>query len=66
MNPDSDLDPAISSLTLRRQQKTKFLNSFSAYFSKTRFFLLLLLDDRRIRIWEAQKHVDPVDPDPEH
>ncbi len=40
-----------------------------------RFFLLFLLDDRRIRIririhtsdlWirEAQKHVDPVDPDP--
>ena len=41
------------------------------------FFLLFLLDDRRIRIrihtsdwWiriqEAQKHVDPVDPDPQH
>jgi hypothetical protein len=49
------------------------------------FFLLYLLNDRRIRIriqsrirfrihtsdswiWirEAQKHVDPVDPDPEH
>ncbi len=27
------------------------------------FFLLFLLDDRRIRIQEAQKHVDP---DPEH
>jgi hypothetical protein len=25
-----------------------------------------LLNDRRIRIREAQKHVDPVDPDPEH
>ncbi len=28
-----------------------------------------MLDDRRmieIRIREAQKHVDPVDPDPEH
>jgi hypothetical protein len=46
---------------------------------ESRFFLLFLLDDRRIRIhpsdyWirirEAQKHVDPVDPDsdsdPEH
>ncbi len=32
----------------------------------SRFFLLFLLDDRRIRIREAQKHVDPVDPDPEH
>ncbi len=35
-------------------------------------FLLFLHDDRRIRIREAQKHVDPVDPDldsdpdPEH
>jgi hypothetical protein len=37
---------------------------------ESRFFLLFLLVDRRIR--EAQKHVDPVDPypdsdlDPEH
>ncbi len=30
---------------------------------ESRFFLLFLLDDRRIRIWEAQKHVDPVDPE---
>jgi hypothetical protein len=30
------------------------------------FFFLVLLADRRIRIREAQKHVDPVDPDPEH
>jgi hypothetical protein len=32
---------------------------------KSRFFLLNLLNDRRIRIriQEAQKHVDPVDPD---
>jgi hypothetical protein len=31
-------------------------------------FLLFLHDDRRIRILEAQKHVDPVDPDsdPQH
>ncbi len=29
------------------------------------FFLLFLLNDRRIRIQEAQKHVDPVDPDPD-
>ncbi len=39
-------------------------------------FLLFLLDDRRIRIcisdywirmriWEAQKHMDPMDPDPD-
>jgi hypothetical protein len=45
---------------------------------ESRFFILFLLDDRRIRIrihtydWirirEAKKHVDPVDPDsdPEH
>jgi hypothetical protein len=44
---------------------------------ESRFFLLFLLDERRIqihtsdlwiRIREAQKHVDPVDPDsdPEH
>jgi hypothetical protein len=37
---------------------------------KSRFFLLFSLDDRGIRIQEAQKHVDPVDldpdPDPEH
>ncbi len=33
---------------------------------KARFFSLFLLDDRRIRIREAQKHVDPVDPDPGH
>jgi hypothetical protein len=34
---------------------------------KSRFFLLYLLNDRRIRIpiQEAQKHVDPVDPDPD-
>jgi hypothetical protein len=30
------------------------------------FFLLFLLDDRRIRIREAQKHSDPTDPDPQH
>jgi hypothetical protein len=29
-----------------------------------RYFLLVLLD-RRIRIREAQKHVDPVDPEPD-
>ncbi len=35
---------------------------------ESRFFLLCLLADRRnrIRSREAQKHVDPVDPDPEH
>jgi len=30
------------------------------------FFLLFLLDDGRIRIREAQKHMDTTDPDPEH
>jgi hypothetical protein len=32
------------------------------------FFHSTLLDDRRIwiRIREAQKHVDPTDPDPQH
>ncbi len=32
------------------------------------FFLLFLLDDRRIQIWirEAQKHMDPTDPDPQY
>jgi hypothetical protein len=36
------------------------------------FFLLLLLDDRRIRILnriqirEVKKHIDPTYPDPEH
>ncbi len=30
---------------------------------ESRFFLLFLLDDRRIWIREAQKHLDPVDPD---
>jgi hypothetical protein len=36
-------------------------------YKESRFFLLFLHDDRRIRIriLEAQKHVDPVDPDPE-
>jgi hypothetical protein len=48
---------------------------------KSRFFLLFLLEDRRIRnrsrilscdyriqmrIREAQKHTDPTDPDPQH
>jgi hypothetical protein len=33
---------------------------------ESRFFLLFLLDDRRIRIQEAQKHLDPMDPDPQH
>jgi hypothetical protein len=31
-----------------------------------RFFLLFLHDDRMIRIQEAQKHVDLVEPDPQH
>ncbi len=32
------------------------------------FVLFFLLDDRRIRvrIREAQKHMDPTDPDPQH
>jgi hypothetical protein len=34
------------------------------------FFLLFLLDDRRIRIQmripDAQKHMDPTDPNPKH
>jgi hypothetical protein len=43
------------------------------------FFLIFLLDDRRIRIriseyciriririWTARKHMDPTDPDPQH
>jgi hypothetical protein len=29
-------------------------------------FLLFLLDDGRIRIWEAQKLTDHTDPDPNH
>jgi hypothetical protein len=29
-------------------------------------FLLFLLDDRRIRIREVQKHMDPMDLDPQH
>jgi hypothetical protein len=29
------------------------------------FFLLFLLDDRRIQIREVQKHMDPTDPDPQ-
>jgi hypothetical protein len=34
--------------------------------SRNQGFLLFLLGDRRIRIQEAQKHVDLVDPDPQH
>ncbi len=30
------------------------------------FFLQFLLYDRRIRIREAQKNMDPTDPDPQH
>jgi hypothetical protein len=30
------------------------------------FFILFLIDDIRIRIREAQKHMDPTDPDPQH
>jgi hypothetical protein len=35
--------------------------------SRNQGFLTIqyLLNDRRIRIREAQKHVDPVDPDPD-
>ncbi len=33
---------------------------------RSRFFLLFLLDDRRIRIREAKKFRDPTDPNPEH
>jgi hypothetical protein len=29
-------------------------------------FLTIFLDDRRIRIPDAQKHTDPPDPDPQH
>jgi hypothetical protein len=34
---------------------------------ESRFFLLFLLDDKRIRIriQETQKHMDPTDPDPD-
>ncbi len=77
------------------RQKTNLKKNSAYYFLKgllhnfqrkkvkkeSRFFLLFLLNDRRIRIqsrihysdyWiririqEAQKHVDPVDPDPQH
>jgi hypothetical protein len=46
-----------------------FEGTFTSFFKdKKSFFLLILLGDRRIRIWihtrEAQKHVDPVDLDP--
>jgi hypothetical protein len=59
MNPD----PTIFIIDLQ--------GSSAYYLSKvhlhdfSRFFLLFLLNERRIRIQEAQKHVDPVDPDPE-
>jgi hypothetical protein len=33
---------------------------------ESRFLLLFLHDDRRIRIRKAQKNVEPVDPDPQH
>jgi hypothetical protein len=40
-----------------------FLKIKSQKESQNRFFLLFLHDNRRIRIREAKKHVDPVDPD---
>ncbi len=33
---------------------------------ESRFFLVFLLDDRRTRIQEAQKHMQPTDLDPQH
>jgi hypothetical protein len=32
MDPDSDPDPAIFVIDLKRQQKTNFLKSFSSYY----------------------------------
>jgi hypothetical protein len=71
MDPDADPDPAIFVIDLPKMPtKTNFLKVFFAfYFMKvSKFVLLFLLSDRRIqiriRIQEAQKHVDPVNPDP--
>jgi hypothetical protein len=64
MDPDADPDPAISIIDLQGVKKTLikkkffclllFEGTFTSFFkdkkSESRFFLLCLLDDRRIRI----------------
>jgi hypothetical protein len=42
----------------------RYLHQFSIIKSQKEVAKLFLLKDRRIRIQEGQKHVDPVDPDP--
>jgi hypothetical protein len=76
---DPDQDPSIFIINLQDPTKKiinyYFLKVHLHHFFKIksqqevtkmyelRFFLLFLLDDRRIRIQEAQKHIDPTDPD---
>jgi hypothetical protein len=79
MDPDEEGGPAVLSLTFKTPTKDfsayYFLKVNLHHFSKIkspkvvikhwelRFFCYLCFDDRKIRIREAQKHVDP---DPEH
>jgi hypothetical protein len=80
-DPHADPDPAIFVIDLQEANKFFCLLLFEGtryiYIifqrcpkevtkqEKSRFFLLFFLDDRRIRIREAQKRVNPVDPDPD-
>jgi len=51
-----------------RQWPSWWLITFCSYiFSKIKSHKTwgILLDDRRIQIWEAQKHTAPTDPDPD-
>jgi hypothetical protein len=65
MDPDPDADPNPSLFIIDLQDADKKLKIKSkkeiTKQKKSRFFLLFLLNDRRIQ--KAQKHVDPVDPD---
>ncbi len=65
-DPDADPDPSIFIIDLHDANKKRI---------KKKFFCIVLFDRRirihtsyywiRIRIHEAQKHVYPVDPDPD-
>jgi hypothetical protein len=64
-----DPDPDIFVIDLMMPTKNKTKKMFAYYFLKLHlhhFSKKKNPKDRRSRILEAQKHVDPVDPDPKH
>jgi hypothetical protein len=81
------MDPVFSSMSTKKKKIflrffayfLLFEGTFTSFFkvnkksqnSRNKFFLTILLKDRRIHIsdkciLQAQKHMDPADPDPQH